>query len=295
MAATAKKSTTSSSSMVASAASEWPQSMVDMKPIVDISDTLTHGYRIVLLSTGSYNPVHRMHVSMFEHVKSSLESAGHVVVGAFISPSHDAYLAGKMKKTPSVHIKANHRLSMCQLAVGESKWLSTSSWETNQSHFIDFPDVSRSLLGRIQVRFSPLTYGPIRVYYVCGADLASKCGLGRGIDRDINVAVMPRPGYTVRNVDPKACHLVRSGMEVDMSSTAVRAACKIKDFVKLNTLLPSSVLHYMQQHRLLGLPLPPSTPVATASPATSAPSLTPPSTITSNLTSALSTSAATSV
>jgi hypothetical protein len=69
--------------------------------------------------------------------------------------------------------------------VGESKWLSTSSWECEQSGFVDFPEVSMDLLRRIRTRFQPLTYGPIRVYYVCGADHAAKCRLGRGIDHDI--------------------------------------------------------------------------------------------------------------
>jgi nicotinic acid mononucleotide adenylyltransferase len=65
---------------------------------------------------GSFNPVHRMHVGMFEHVKASLEAAGHTVVGAFMSPSHDSYLASKMRKTRGAHIKDIHRLRMCQLA-----------------------------------------------------------------------------------------------------------------------------------------------------------------------------------
>lgn len=81
--------------------------------------------------------------------------------------------------------------------------MAADGWECSQSRFVDYPAVALSLLKRVRARWSPSIYGNIRVIYVCGADHADKCGLGHGIDRDIDVAVMPRPGYTVRNVNPQ--------------------------------------------------------------------------------------------
>ena len=49
---------------------------------------------IVLLSTGSYNPVHVQHVNMFDAVKENMEQQDPAlaVVAGFMSPSHDYYV-----------------------------------------------------------------------------------------------------------------------------------------------------------------------------------------------------------
>lgn len=72
--------------------------------------------RVVLLSTGAFNPIHRMHVQMFDHVKASLEADGHSVIGAVLSPSHHQYLASKLLNSPHWVIPAEQRLAMCRLA-----------------------------------------------------------------------------------------------------------------------------------------------------------------------------------
>lgn len=101
--------------------SKWPITMQTLTPVEKAH--LHHGYRVVLLSTGSYNPVHRMHEAMLSCAKSHLESLRHVVVGGFMSPSHDDHIRKKMKKNPKretkagdLEIDARHRLAMCRLA-----------------------------------------------------------------------------------------------------------------------------------------------------------------------------------
>ena len=41
---------------------------------------------VVLLATGGFWPPHRGHVAMMERARESLESAGHQVVGGYLSP-----------------------------------------------------------------------------------------------------------------------------------------------------------------------------------------------------------------
>jgi hypothetical protein len=63
---------------------------------------------------------------MFEHVRQFLEATSTPtataaassikVIGGFISPSHDVYLASKMFATPKAHLSATHRLALCDLA-----------------------------------------------------------------------------------------------------------------------------------------------------------------------------------
>ncbi len=52
----------------------------------------------VLLTTGAMNPAHRGHASMLHQARSRLEADGVAVLGAFVSPSHDAYVQPKAVK-----------------------------------------------------------------------------------------------------------------------------------------------------------------------------------------------------
>src|SRR6185437_6851701 len=52
---------------------------------------------IVLVGTGSFNPVHRMHIQMFELSRRYFERNPFTyVIAGFISPSHDAYVRRKL-------------------------------------------------------------------------------------------------------------------------------------------------------------------------------------------------------
>jgi nicotinic acid mononucleotide adenylyltransferase len=52
---------------------------------------------VVLLTTGSFNPVHRQHVEMHRIAKAHLEALhGMRVLASFFSPSHDNYLRSKL-------------------------------------------------------------------------------------------------------------------------------------------------------------------------------------------------------
>uniref|UniRef100_A0A8C2ESE5 Nicotinamide/nicotinic acid mononucleotide adenylyltransferase 2 n=1 Tax=Cyprinus carpio TaxID=7962 RepID=A0A8C2ESE5_CYPCA len=85
--------------------------------------TKTH---VILLSCGSFNPITKGHIHMFEKAREYLHKTGRfIVIGGIISPVHDSY--GKPGLVPS-----RHRLTMCQLAVQSSDWIRVDPWECYQ-------------------------------------------------------------------------------------------------------------------------------------------------------------------
>ncbi|XP_072282153.1 nicotinamide/nicotinic acid mononucleotide adenylyltransferase 1 isoform X2 [Pyxicephalus adspersus] len=78
---------------------------------------------VVLLATGSFNPVTVMHLRLFELARDYLHSTGNYkVVKGIISPVSDGY-----KKKGLV--EGQHRLSMAQLAAQTSDWIKVDAWE----------------------------------------------------------------------------------------------------------------------------------------------------------------------
>uniref|UniRef100_A0A3Q3N6E7 Nicotinamide-nucleotide adenylyltransferase n=1 Tax=Mastacembelus armatus TaxID=205130 RepID=A0A3Q3N6E7_9TELE len=85
--------------------------------------TKTH---VILLSCGSFNPITKGHIHMFEKAREHLHKTGRfIVIGGIISPVHDSY--GK----PGL-VSSRHRLTMCQLAVQSSDWIRVDPWECYQ-------------------------------------------------------------------------------------------------------------------------------------------------------------------
>ena len=85
---------------------------------------------VILLCTGSLNPVHNMHIRIFELAKAKLEATtDFLVVGALISPSHDQYVKYKLHRD---HIHSKHRIELCKLATENSDFIETWSWECEQ-------------------------------------------------------------------------------------------------------------------------------------------------------------------
>ena len=104
---------------------------------------------VILLTTGSLNPIHSGHIDMMNFAKKELESykknsKKYTVIGGFISPSHDEYVSTK----PS-YICSNDRVKMIKAAVKNSYWIECDEWECKQSGFVDFPQVCEKFLRKI--------------------------------------------------------------------------------------------------------------------------------------------------
>lgn len=91
--------------------------------------------RVVLVTCGAYCPPHKLHFLVMEQAKEYLErKCGFKVVGGFMSPSHDAYLAKKLRRED--RIPAEDRLRMIEAETKSSTWIRSSAWESSQDRFV---------------------------------------------------------------------------------------------------------------------------------------------------------------
>ncbi|GKA94647.1 nicotinamide/nicotinic acid mononucleotide adenylyltransferase isoform X1, partial [Tanacetum coccineum] len=156
--------------------------------------------RVVLVSTGSFNPPTFMHLRLFELARDALNSKGFQVIGGYMSPVNDAY---KKKGL----IPAEHRITMCQLACKSSEFVMVDTWEAKQSSF----QRSLTVLSRIRGFFCdngliPSAY--LKVMLVCGSDLLESFSTPgawipeqvRTICKDYGVVCIRREGQDIEKL-----------------------------------------------------------------------------------------------
>ncbi|CAF1465543.1 unnamed protein product [Rotaria sordida] len=90
----------------------------------------TNQENVVLIKTGSMNPVHRSHISNMVRTKQYLERVYNFnVIGGYLSPTHDEYVHSKLGNEL---ISGQHRIEMCRKAIeeaGQQHWLSVDMAE----------------------------------------------------------------------------------------------------------------------------------------------------------------------
>ncbi|KAG9307810.1 hypothetical protein G9A89_023375 [Geosiphon pyriformis] len=148
---------------------------------------------VVLLTTGSINPIHKQHINIFELAKRTIHpqtplNEKYIVVGGYISPSQDLYVNSKLG---ALAIPAIHRIAMAKLATRDSDWVDVDEWEARTEEmkgmFIDFHRVAHRLqqwLNECQevqeARSVAMATGgvlsPIKVMYLCGFDHVLRTG-----------------------------------------------------------------------------------------------------------------------
>lgn len=146
------------------------------------------GRLVVLVSTGAFCPVHRAHLEMLAVARQALEARGAIVLGGYLSPSHDAYVA---LKCGARTLDARHRQRLCEEAVRGSDWLMVDGWEALENdQELNFTDVIVHLEDYLAAHVP--CHRPIEVVYVFGGDNArfARTFLERGACVCIN-----RPGH----------------------------------------------------------------------------------------------------
>lgn len=121
---------------------------------------------VVLLTTGALCPVHAGHVAMMERARDAAEAAGFDVLGGYLSPGHDDYVALKCGRAA---IPAHERLQQCAEVARRSGWLSVDPWEAlHRRVSVNYTDVAARLRSYLQWHVDP----SVDVLYVCGGDNA---------------------------------------------------------------------------------------------------------------------------
>ena len=225
--------------------------------------------RCVLLSTGSYNPIHRMHVESFYLARKVLEERNLLVVGAFLSPSHDSYVRSKLGDDDC--IGTADRLNMCELSIEARQklealsrpdtqleaatFLSIDTWEsTSCPRCVDHHTVTLSLRDYLAQHFPEEN---IRVIYLCGSDhfFRCRCMVWLRQQMNISVAVVNRPSHQnsaddrLHSLNPeelKDVHVIETNKEEDCSSTTIRK--KVRTGESISELVFSEVEDYMRKN-----------------------------------------------
>ena len=137
------------------------------------------GKRCVLLMTGAMSPIHRGHVEALAHARRTVERHGWRVLGGYVSPSNDNYVGPKSRRNGSAFVDAAGRVHMARLATEDIDWIDVGAWEARvQNRWPNFTEVIESLDKHLSATFSRGEHD-VLVFYVCGADHASKCIPGR--------------------------------------------------------------------------------------------------------------------
>ncbi len=144
---------------------------------------------IVLLTTGGFSPIHNGHIDMLELAKNKMMEQGHIVLGGYLSPSHDSYVSTKHHGSAS--LLDAHRLRLCHEAVAMSEWLMVDPWEARYVPCaLNYTDVILRLERYLNHHLRlPV---PLQVGYVFGGDNAAfaRTFLSRGY-----AVCIDRPGY----------------------------------------------------------------------------------------------------
>lgn len=223
--------------MAASTEDLWPWDKMKRRYEHATADAQGDRKLAVLVNTGAMNPVHKGHLQMLHKARDRLEQVGFVVVGAWLSPSHDGYVLPKAANLETPGLPADFRLILADLITQGDDLVAVGRWEADKQHrhWPDFPEVAESLR-RALLKEHP----EIQVFYVSGSDHALKLGLLRhGMGRDVGLVVVPRAGESLRQEEEKPAKRIyiahgADGEVASFSSTKVREALEKgdRDFVE---------------------------------------------------------------
>ncbi len=140
----------------------------------------------VLLTTGSFCPIHDGHIESMDKARHALENQGWNVLGGYISPGHDEYVSEKCKNS---FIPIAHRIAHIQKAIATIPWLSIDPWEGVFNQIaVNFTDVITRLKAYLQLHL----HQNIPVFYICGSDNAR---FAASFEIHGHCVVVNRPGY----------------------------------------------------------------------------------------------------
>lgn len=189
---------------------------------------------VVLLSTGAFAPIHPGHIQMMEIAKTEIEKKGKIVLGGYISPSHDGYLSAKRPETVSFPVE--DRIYLCQKALSESNWLMVDTWEARYNKApITFSEVimrtEKYLSTHIKIEKQ------IEIVYVFGSDNAtfSRAFIGMG-----SCICVKRSGYEDKMMEIMQDNLIAKNKNIILTKYKVVSKISSSDLRKLNETNQSS-------------------------------------------------------
>lgn len=119
----------------------------------------------VIVGSGSYNPLTRMHLRSYFLGKQHLESkSDYVVLGSLLSPGHPSTVRQRYRSCPNENMPPLHRLAIAQMCVESSKWMSVDPWEITRRRAMDYSSLLEHTSKMLIHNFPSID---IRVFYLC--------------------------------------------------------------------------------------------------------------------------------
>lgn len=180
----------------------------------------------ILVTTGSFDPIHDGHVSMMSAAKKSAEESGYRVVSGIMSAGHDGYV--RERKTPE-GVNGFKRCTMAEEflknhLLNKDGWLFHDNWEALIApEAVNFTTVIEWVKALVH-HHAPNLAKKLTLFYVFGADNATFSHSLIGFD-DVKPIIVQRKGYELsqeiaNNID-KSLALFAENNE-DVSSTVIR-------------------------------------------------------------------------
>jgi len=208
---------------------------------LDLSCEAGRNGSAVLLMTGAMNPAQKGHIEVLKCAQERLEAEGIAVLGAYLSPSSDPNrLSNEFRLQVLCHLVADKP----RISVGA--W-EAKAWEARKAQgfgteWPDFPEVIQALQGAMQAlsiqRLNEHRAGEIvRVFYVCGSDMANQNRMLWSVHPSIawdGVVVVPRAGGKLEGQEDisKCCFVARPASVNDterLSFAELQEALQNKD------------------------------------------------------------------
>jgi nicotinic acid mononucleotide adenylyltransferase len=162
---------------------------------------------IILVLSGSFNPVHSGHVAILVKCKEYMEkNYNYVVKAAYLAPSSDTYVKGKLKNWA---MKLEHRAKLCEIVAAKYPWMKVCS----------FGIASGYATGKILAKQEKVPF-----FEVCGADFIARTKIWAGR----NLICLGRKGSsddvkkTLEDTDEKSSFIFIDQEVGDISSTEIR-------------------------------------------------------------------------
>jgi nicotinate-nucleotide adenylyltransferase len=180
---------------------------------------------------GTFNPIHKGHISLAQEAKRSLELDEIIFIPAYIPPH----------KSSRFLLHAHQRCILLRLALKSEKSFRISLYEIEQRETVYSIDTIRHLKKKYPKDSS--------LFFLTGAD--SLIGLSRWRDIDellelCNFVVFSRPGFIKDIKDPRIKTIDFKAL--DISSTEIRKKLKKNESIK--GLVPVAVERYIKANGL---------------------------------------------